>query len=154
MSAAVKHKEEQDMDMREYIGDTFYRLSDMPPKGQTLKDTIADVVPSKYSGKVDLLLGSGMKLSLNRTNVRELAKHFGLDSKDWAGKPIELYNGQLRNENGDWQDGVRLSAVNQEALTILRDKANSSVPAQLPAPVDASHPSETPSDDDIGHIPF
>jgi hypothetical protein len=50
------------MNMKDYIGDIFVRLSDMPPKGQFLADTIAGTSPSKFSSatnpKIDLILGS------------------------------------------------------------------------------------------------
>jgi hypothetical protein len=134
------------MNVKDMVGELFVRLGDMPPKGEFLSDTIAGTSPSKFSSatspKLDLVLASGMKLALNSTNTRELAKHFGFETNDWTGRKIELYRGEVRNQNGEWQDSVRVRAVNHEALTILRDKANSSVPAQLPPPIDEDHEME------------
>jgi hypothetical protein len=84
------------MDMSEYAGGSFLKLDDCrDPR----REIISEVMPGNYE-RPDAWFESGNVLSLNKTSVRELIKAYGQDSRDWTGKEVELYAGQV-----DFKDG-------------------------------------------------
>ena len=84
------------MDMSEYAGTSFLKLEDVREPRQ---EVIAERQPGNYD-RPDLYFESGDVLSLNKTSVRTLIKSYGDDSRDWTGKTVELYAGEV-----DFKDG-------------------------------------------------
>jgi hypothetical protein len=63
--------------------------------------TISNVVESEKYDKLNLIFDDGTQLSLNATNTRALARHYGMESDDWVGKEIELTVGSVEFQGGE-----------------------------------------------------
>jgi hypothetical protein len=98
------------MDMRSFTSGDYVTLNDLPEGEPPIVDTIRSIGAGQWD-KPLLTLASGRKLSLNATNTRVLIGSFGADSESWVGKDIEIYRGELRNQNGGMQPGVRVRAT-------------------------------------------
>jgi hypothetical protein len=59
------------------------------------------VADGKYGERVVLVLEpSGKMLSLNKTSVGNLLRDFGENDKDWLGKTVEIYAGEVDGPQG------------------------------------------------------
>jgi hypothetical protein len=79
------------MDMSKYGGAAFLKFDDVVSAPRRAK--VVSVEIGAFDKPV-LEFESGEKLSLNATNVRTLCKHFGQDSRGWAGITIEVFAGE------------------------------------------------------------
>jgi hypothetical protein len=113
------------MDMSEYIGSTFLKLEDVR---EPRTETITDCQRGNYD-RPDLIFESGDVLSLNKTSVRTLIKAYGADSREWTGKQIELFAGQVDFKDGK-TDAVLVRPISQPTsdgkLPPPKPKANGS----------------------------
>ena len=86
------------MHMIKYAGSTFIKVDDLA--SGTLRKTIADVEEGKFEKPV-ITFEDGLKLSLNKTNVRTLIRAFGQDSNDWISRLVDLHAGTVSDNNGE-----------------------------------------------------
>ena len=86
------------MHMIKYAGSTFIKVDDLA--SGTLRKTIAEVEEGKFEKPV-ITFEDGLKLSLNKTNVRTLIRAFGQDSNDWISRLVDLYAGTVSDKNGE-----------------------------------------------------
>jgi hypothetical protein len=95
------------MDVTAYMGSTFLKVEDIRNGPRQVR--IKDCSVGQFD-KLDLHLEDGDKLSLNATNVKTLARNYGKDSRDWVGRTIELYIGQVEFK-GQEQDSVLVRPI-------------------------------------------
>jgi hypothetical protein len=130
------------MDMAQYVK-KFMKLEDV--KDGPLTMTIACVEMGKY-GKPDLVFTTGEKLGLNLTNNLTLQRAYGTDSVGWAGKDVELYEGEVTYE-GKQQAAVLITPISppltpEEKLAPVAAKAAAK-------PVGKDEADNSDMDDDI-----
>ena len=91
--AAIESAENRNrkMDMTDYAGSSWLKLEDVREPRRAI---ITDCVKGNYE-RPDLIFESGDCVSLNKTSVRTLIKAYGADSREWTGKEVELYAGQV-----------------------------------------------------------
>jgi len=95
------------MDMSKYIGNVFLKVEDVKASGPISK-RITDV--SENLGKPDLTFHDRTQLSLNNTNLRVLARAYGMESDDWLGKEIELEVGEIKFR-GEPQEAILVKPI-------------------------------------------
>jgi hypothetical protein len=91
------------IDLREFSGSRFIKLADV--EQHPIRATIVAVEKGKWD-KLNLLLSTGDKFSLNKQNCRTLSRAYGNNGDDLLGQEIELAKGEL-----DTQDGKTLGVV-------------------------------------------
>lgn len=84
-------------DMSEFAGASFIKLEDLQRDGPR-EEILADCVPGKYGP--EMIFESGDQLSLNKTSIRTLRKAYGDDCRDWVGKRVKCYAGQVPFKDG------------------------------------------------------
>jgi hypothetical protein len=126
---SAPESEDNNMDMRQFSGETFIKLDDV--RGNPLLQKIAEIKTGKFE-KPNLVFESGEALSLNATNNRVLIRNFGPDSDAWIGKEVELYAGQVEFQ------GKPLDAV------LVRPISPTPKPSKKPAPKPADMNDEVP----------
>jgi hypothetical protein len=134
------------MDMRSFGGETFLGVDDV--KGGALVEMIAVVKLGKWD-KPNLVFESGSLLSLNATNRKTLIKCWGPNSDDWLGREIRLVLGQVKNKDGELQDGVVVEPI---SAALPRDQQTKLQPEQKPEAKPAQRRPAAPKHDP-GH-PF
>src|SRR5262249_2620923 len=123
------------MDMREFAGTSYINLDDVA--NGPIQEKIVDIQKGDY-GKPDLYFESGARFSLNVTNDRALMRAFGYERKDWIGKKVELYIGEVQFK-GEMQKSVLARPVtppsqadngngNAVALPSRRDDLDDNIP--------------------------
>jgi len=96
------------MDMSDYVGGGgFLRVDNV--RAGPMREVIAEVVEGNY-GKPNIIFQSGNRMSLNVTNGRTLAKHFGVESDDWIGKEVELAIGKVEYQ-GSTVDSIVIKPI-------------------------------------------
>jgi hypothetical protein len=101
-------KENYTMLMSDYASKHYIGLADV--QGKPIKATIKDVIMGNYDKPV-LVLNTGARFSVNKTNVTTLISELGEDSRDWSGCEIELRAGQLPYQ-GSFHEGVVVCPLN------------------------------------------
>jgi hypothetical protein len=94
------------MDVSKFMGSAFLRLEEFEGRRQ---DKIASVRVGDYD-KLVLHLESGDRLSLNASNTKTLARAYGRDGRDWHGREIELFVGQVKFK-GQMQDSILVRPI-------------------------------------------
>lgn len=79
------------MNMREFAGDMYLKVSDLQGSGP--KKVTIDAVEEGSFDKPVLRLDDNTLLSINATNAKALIRAYGEESDDWAHKEIELFIG-------------------------------------------------------------
>jgi hypothetical protein len=133
-----ERREDQTMDMRQYLTSAFITLDDLRDGPQPRREKIADVVEGKFD-KPNIKFASGDMVSVNATNGRVLMRAFGPETSKWIGCEVELYIGQLEYQ-GSLQDGVRIRPIT----------AKTAANKEEPPP----HTELPPTRDDDSDIPF
>jgi hypothetical protein len=85
------------IDLREFSGSRFIKLADV--EQHPIRATIVAVEKGKWD-KLNLLLSTGDRFSLNKQNTRALSRAYGNDGDDLIGKVIELIKGELDTLDG------------------------------------------------------
>jgi hypothetical protein len=80
------------MDMRKFSGDHFIKVADV--RDGSIQGQIAVIKNGKFD-KPDLVFETGDILSLNATNTKALSRAYGPNSKDWVGRIIEMFMGEV-----------------------------------------------------------
>ena len=91
------------IDLREFSGSRFIKLADV--EQHPIRATIVAVEKGKWD-KLNLLLSTGDRFSLNRQNTRTLSRAYGNNSDNLLDQEIELAVGEL-----DTLDGKTLGVV-------------------------------------------
>jgi hypothetical protein len=102
------------MDARKYANGSFIGLDDVADG--PIETTIVKVLEGRYE-KLNLVLATGDKFSLNAGNTRAMIKAFGPNTDEWPGERIRFIAGQTKYQ-GKLQDSVivePLSAGKPEA---------------------------------------
>jgi hypothetical protein len=95
--ARRKQRGESEMYIRKYLGNAFLKVDDIKASGP-IRVTITDVSEGRF-GKPDLTFDDGTRLSCNVTNVRALARAYGMESDDWVDKEVELVVGEIKYDS-------------------------------------------------------
>ena len=82
------------MHMSKYLGSVFLKVGGIRASGP-IRVRITDVSEGQF-GKPDLTFHDRTQLSLNVTNVRVLARAYGMDSNDRIDKQVELVIGEIK----------------------------------------------------------
>jgi hypothetical protein len=133
---AVKEKI-MGIDLREYSGSRFIKLADVE---MPIRATIVAVEKGKWE-KLDLLLSTGDKFSLNKQNTRVLSRAYGTNADDLIGQEIELFKGELDFQN-EKQPGVVVRPISLPS----EKSSNDEVPFDPPPFNDAVPSFDPPSD--------
>jgi hypothetical protein len=100
---------DRNIDMARYAGDIYLRVDDVRESGPK-QVKIEGIEEGDKFEKPVVALSDGTSLTLNRTNVRTLIRHWGRGSGDWIGQEIELYIGQTTYE-GRVQDSILVKPI-------------------------------------------
>jgi hypothetical protein len=95
------------MDMKKYAAARFIKCDDV--REGPIQDEIAVIKEGKFE-KPDIVFESGDILSLNATNTNILVRAYGPNSKDWIGKRIEQYLGEIKYQ-GKMQESVLVKPI-------------------------------------------
>ena len=93
--------------MTKHAGGIYLRAEDIREGGP--KRVKIESVEDGQFGKPVLVLNDGTSLTLNQTNTRTLIRPYGPNSRDWIGREVELYLGQISYE-GRAQDSILVQA--------------------------------------------
>ena len=85
-------------DMSAYAGTEYIKFEDLKRNGSRV-EVIADCRPGNYD-QADLVFESGAVLTLNKTSTRELIRAYGKDAREFIGKTIKAYAGQVPFKDG------------------------------------------------------
>jgi hypothetical protein len=88
--------------MSEYAAKSYISLDDV--RDHPIRATIVDCDMGSFEKPV-LILDTGARFSLNKTNVRTLITAFGDDSRDYNGCRVEFFAGQIAYQ-GSLRDSV------------------------------------------------
>lgn len=120
------------MDVSEWIGGTFLKPEDIGATSIAL--TIVDIAEGKWK-KLDLTFNDGSKLSLNKTNLRAIARAWGCESDSWIDKEVELSVG-LTTYNGEQQESILLKPISPPIPLSERKALKPVKPARKSDPLD------------------
>ena len=84
--------------MRKYAGSSFIGLDDV--KARPIQATIVQFAEGNY-GRPVLLLDTGQRFTVNKTNVDTLIAAYGDDDADLIGKRIELFAGFTKYQGAE-----------------------------------------------------
>jgi hypothetical protein len=96
------------MNMREYAGDMYLKVSDLQSSGPR-KVTIVAVEEGSFDKPV-LRLDDNTLPSINATNAKVLIRAYGEESDDWTNKQIELYVGSTSYQ-GQPKDSILVRPI-------------------------------------------
>jgi hypothetical protein len=117
-------------DATKFAGSSFIKLSDV--EDASIFAMIEAVEEDSKFDKLNLILDSGRKFSVNKTNCAKLIKAFGKDYGTWPDHEIELAAGELPFQ-GSTTPGVVVKPVDgeaEEAKAKPKPKANAKPSAE------------------------
>src|SRR5262245_55795162 len=117
------------MDMRKFSGESFIKVDDV--RSGPIQAQIAAVKQGKFE-KPDLVFETGDTLSLNATNNKTLMRAYGPHSRDWHGKTVEMFIGEVEFQK-KMQDAVIVRAISpplkpEEQTPLTSSKGDDELP--------------------------
>ena len=85
------------MDISNRLSKVFLKVENIRASGP-IRVRITDVSEGRFD-RLNLTFNDGTQLSLNATNLRVLARAYGIDSNNWLDKEVELYVGEIQYED-------------------------------------------------------
>lgn len=117
------------MNMREFAGDMYLKVSDLQSSGPK-KVTIDAVTEGAFDKPV--LRFDDTLLSLNATNCKTLIRAYGEEDADWLGKQVELYVGSTSFQ-GQPKDSILVRPISPP---IPGNQRRTPRPVSDPDPID------------------